>query len=299
MQFYKIIPLVFLSISFANAQEAKDETKLQEDLNSAIADKIPNITDKDILSKYKNSITPVKLNEKNGDDNIVIKYDSPKKSLPKSLNEAGSFANFDLKIQTLDGNTDINSLIHTAYRASTSGQSEAALTIYKEALKQDEQNQNILFGLASIYHKLGQFTEAKLYYKKLLTMNPDYSKALNNYLLLLSEESPMEALNELKKMETENPDYSPIIAQIGMIYARMGEYDLAEKYLRKALLLSPEVVNYRYNLAVIYDQMKRYKEAVNLYQQLIDMESTGHALPQSREAIRDRLMNVRSKIAFD
>lgn len=299
MQLYKIIALVFLSTSLAEAKEAKDEKKLQDDLNSAIADKIPNITDSDILSKYKKNIVPVKIMEKKGDDGIIIKYDTPKKNLPKSLKESGTFANFDLKIQTLDGNDDLNSLIHTAYHASTSGQVEAALTIYKVALKQDEQNQNILYALASIYHRLSQFTEAKLYYQKLLTINPDYTKALNNYLLLLSEESPMDALTELKKMEVDNPEYSPVVAQIGMIYARIGEYDLAEKNLKKALILSPEVLNFRYNLAVVYDQMKRYKEAATLYQQLLDMESAGQSLPQSKEAIRDRLMHIRSKIAFD
>ncbi|MFI4984171.1 MAG: tetratricopeptide repeat protein [Rickettsiales bacterium] len=299
MQFYVVIALVFLSTSFANAQDPADKVKLQEDLNSAIADKIPTISDKDILSKYRNSITPVKIKEPSSDDNVIIKYDIPKKNLPKSLNEVGSFANFDLKIQPLDSTTDISTLIHTAYRASTVGQSEAALTIYKEALKKDDHNQNVLFALASIYHRLQQFTEAKLYYKKLLTINPDYSKALNNYLLLLSEENPMDSLTELKKMEADNPDYSPIIAQIGMIYAHIGEFDLAEKNLKKALMLSPEVVNYRYNLAVIYDQMKRYKEAAILYQQLLDMDSAGQSLPQSKEAIRDRLNSIKAKVAID
>jgi tetratricopeptide (TPR) repeat protein len=162
----------------------------------------------------------------------------------------------------------------------------------------DNNNTNVLFALASLYQRLSQYKEAKIHYKKLLTVDPDYKKALNNYLVLMSEESPGQALTELKEMERVNPDFSPIQAQIGMIYAQMGDYASAEKYLHRSIILAPEVLHYRYNLAVVYDNMKKYSEAIAVYKQILDAGGASEVLPQNSNSIRNRMTYLQEKLAI-
>ncbi len=292
--------LVSSNIAVAAEVTATPPATNKESKDKPISQEIKELSNKEIFGKYKKNLVPVKINEAGGkgeDDNISILYDSPRKSisLGNTANQK-SFSPLGFKVKDFDPK-DISSLIALGYKAALSGQTEAAITLYKQALGQESSNTNVLFALASLYHRLAQYKEAKIHYRKLLTLDPDYKKALNNYLVLMSEESPGQALVELKELEKENPDFSPIQAQIGMIYAQMGDYTLAEQHLRRAIILSPEVLNYRYNLGVVYDSMKRYSEAITLYKQVIDGSGTGDILPQSSNSIRNRMTYLQEKIA--
>jgi tetratricopeptide (TPR) repeat protein len=251
-------------------------------------------TNKEIFDNFKKSITPVKINEQ--EEPYKIEYEIPRKSFKKDLSEVSK----DLKFKLVDKSDkeEFSNLMLDAYKASLSGQLEASVAIYKKALKEDGKNTNILFALASLYHKLMQYPEARSYYKKLLTIDPNYKKAMNNYLALMSEETPSMALTELLELERANPQYSPVIAQIGMVYAKLGQYDKADEYLKRAVTLSPEVAAYRYNLAVVYDQMNRYSDAMTLYRQVLDTNYTYEILPQSRAAIKDRVDYLQTKISI-
>lgn len=303
MRIYSLlIAVIFASTNLAIAAEVAPKTQptTKESADKPISQEIKELSNKEIFGKYKKNIVPVKINEASEEDkidDISIIYESPRKSgsiltpgSPKSTSSLG------FKVKDHDPK-DISSLIALGYKAALSGQTEAAITLYKQALGQESSNTNVLFALASLYHRLAQYKEAKIHYRKLLTISPDYKKALNNYLVLMSEESPSQALVELKELEKENPDFSPIQAQIGMIYAQIGDFHLAEQHLRRAIILSPEVLNYRYNLGVVYDNMKRYNEAIALYKQVIDGSGTGDILPQSSNAIRNRMTYLQEKIA--
>lgn len=251
-------------------------------------------TNKEIFDNFKKSITPVKINEQ--EEPYKIEYEIPRKSFKKDLSEVSK----DLKFKLVDKSDkeEFSNMMLDAYKASLSGQLEASVAIYKKALKEDGKNTNILFALASLYHKLMQYPEARSYYKKLLTIDPNYKKAMNNYLALMSEETPSMALAELLELERANPQYSPVIAQIGMVYAKLGQYDKADAYLKRAVTISPEVAAYRYNLAVVYDQMNRYSDAMTLYRQVLDTNYTYEILPQSRAAIKDRVDYLQTKISI-
>lgn len=251
-------------------------------------------TNKEIFDNFKKSITPVKINER--EEPYKIEYEIPRKSFKKDLSEVSK----DLKFKLVEKSDkeEFSNMMLDAYKASLSGQLEASVAIYKKALKEDSKNTNILFALASLYHKLMQYPEARSYYKRLLTIDPNYKKAMNNYLALMSEETPSMALTELLDLERANPQYSPVIAQIGMVYAKLGQYDKADEYLKRAVTLSPEVAAYRYNLAVVYDQMNRYSDAMTLYRQVLDTNYTYEILPQSRAAIKDRVDYLQTKISI-
>jgi tetratricopeptide (TPR) repeat protein len=200
--------------------------------------------------------------------------------------------NFDVSVTSSDKkdtflSTDIQ--LEMAYRALLTGQLEAAIDIYKSVMDKYPDNQTALFGLASAYQKNQQNDEAKRLYQELLAVAPNHKEALNNFLVLITREAPEDALLQLQKMERVSPYFSPIPAQIGMVYYRMGEYEQAERYLRKAISMTPDNLSYLYNLAIVSDHLNNHEQSISLYERLLNESKKGKTIPGSIEHIKERL----------
>ena len=209
-------------------------------------------------------------NQKNTDasgKNFSITFDSPK------------------KIETPDTET----LVASAYQAFTLGQMEASIMLYKQLLRINSGNKEAKFGLATAYFQLQQRNQARKLYTEILASAPEDQAALNNFVVLLRQETPEEALEELKKLAQANDKISDIPAQIGMTYARMGNSQEAIKYLRRAVSLAPSNAAYRYNLAIILDKDKQYPEASAIYRQLLIAAQHGVAIPGNPQTLQKRL----------
>ena len=251
------------------------------------------LTNDELLEKIKLSIKPVKIKETEKD--ISIQYGMPHLNLDKgNASTYGKKLNLSVS-DDLNETTEFNTVVSDAYKAALVGQIEASIVLYKKALEMQPDSLNVMYAIATLYHKLNQFSEAKQLYTMILSIDSTYQNALNNYLVVLAEESPTKALAEFKQLEKVNPSFSPVQAQIGMVYAKLSEYEIATEYLKRAVMLSPEVFNYRYNLAVLFDKMGRYQDAIILYKQLLAYENTGETLPASAEYLRSRVNHLVSK----
>ena len=239
------------------------------------------LSEAEILTNIKKTIKPVEIN------------DDEAQSSKSGLNGVSSKLDINAKADAPD---NINILLSQAYKASQMGQIEASIVLYHKALKIDKDNTYILFAMGSLYQKLKQYDEAKGMYERLLTIDPTDEQGISNYLALIAERSPSKALKQLQELEKVNQSYSPVKAQIGMIYANIGEYNLAEMYFKKAITISPEVVNYRYNLAILYDRMARYPDAEQMYRQVINF--AGDELSkQDADIIKKRISFLQTQIA--
>ncbi len=214
-------------------------------------------------------------------------FGEPKQDIPED--EVG--LNISIK---QPGRSTVQTL-QMAHDALTAGQTEGASALYKQVLEHDPQNKQALFGLAASYHKRGQLDQARDTYLQVLKLDEKYEPAINNMLMLAREEGPDEALQQLFKLEQSNPEFSPIPAQIGMLYFERNDLEQAAKYLTRAIILAPENLNYRYNLAVVLDKMGRTDQAARLYTQLIKAGAEGKELPESTDKIQERLTYIRSR----
>lgn len=202
---------------------------------------------------------------------------------------------FEIKISDTQPVEDSNALL-MASKAYQVGQYESAIAIYKDALKTQPQNRDVLFGLATSYHKNKQQGQAKGYYAKLLELYPYDTEGQNNFLSLVAEEAPQDALNEFDILAKTNPGYAPIYAHKAMIYMKMGDDKNAIKNLYTALKLNEDNSSYKYNLAILFDKNGYYENANRLYSDLIEESMRGNSLPVSRGQIEDRVAFLRSKI---
>jgi Tfp pilus assembly protein PilF len=186
-----------------------------------------------------------------------------------------------------------------AYRALLAGQLVASETLYKEVLEKDPENKDALFGLAAAYQKNSQFEQARDIYTKILKKEPNNKEILNNFLVIVAEEAPEDALIELQKLERINSDFSPIPAQIAMIYLKTNDPKKAERYLRRAVILSPDNITYKYNLAITEDRLQDYPQAVRLYRQIVEAVDGGAVIPGSIQSIRERLGFLEQKTKLE
>jgi tetratricopeptide (TPR) repeat protein len=179
-----------------------------------------------------------------------------------------------------------------AYDALQFGQIETAIEFYKKATAENPGDTKAMFGLATAYHMAGQRSEAKATYKKIINENPNYSQAVNNYIVLVGEEGGDGAINELRGLMQKNPNYALIPAQMGSIYFKKLDMKQAAEYYSMAVALDPANNNYKYNLARIFDKMGAYERARSLYGELIDDAFKGGVIPVDVDDLRDRYMEI-------
>lgn len=208
--------------------------------------------------------------------------------LPKIEKDA-RYESTGIKISVSRPRLDTPYELTRAYDALMVGDSEGAVEIYQSVLAIEPRNQDALFGLAATYQRAGETDKARLLYVELLKINPQHREALNNFLMIISQENPQAALYEMQKLAERNPDFSPLIAQIAMLYEKLGEHALARREMLRAIELSPENLVYKYNLAVMLDRQNQSADAIALYQLLIDASLRGEAIPVPIAGIQERM----------
>jgi Flp pilus assembly protein TadD len=208
--------------------------------------------------------------------------------------DGGRNDSLGIKVENERQKLNLDYELEKAYNAINSGQSESAIDTYKVILNNSPDNAQALFGLATMYHRARQFDKARPLYAKLLTVDPQHRDGFNNFLVLLADEAPHEALVELEKLEEKNPGFSTIPAQLAIIYQKTGEPDKAIDKMFRAVSLAPENLTYRYNLAIMLDKQKNYDEAAKLYRQLVEASARGEKSSVNIEKIQQRLTFISS-----
>jgi tetratricopeptide (TPR) repeat protein len=200
-----------------------------------------------------------------------------------------------LKVEIKKDKRYLSKYLKNAFEALQVGQFESAISYYREVLKANPNNIKAQFGLATAYHKAGQYENAKDEYSKLLQKNKNYWPALNNYLILVSQEYPETAIERLEELKVKNPDYAAIPAQIGSLYYSRGKIQRAADYYLEAVNLEPKNSNYRYNLAVVLEQLSQKLNAAKVYKSLLDDAARGEKIPENANVIAERYFSLLSE----
>lgn len=253
---------------------------------SAAEDALSNES-KTILSHIPSQIDTVKAKKAK---NIAMSRVSPEvQELLGNDPKVDAYESVGLSIKVRRPGLDTNHELGRAFNALMAGETQDAVRIYKDILSVDAKNQDALFGLAATYHRLGDLEKARPLYGALLKLNPNHREGLNNFLALVSDESPQEALAELGRLEERNPQFSPIPAQIAILLDKLGYVVEAREKMLHAIDLAPENLTYKYNLAVMLDRQGSFADASALYRLLIDAALKGAIIPASSESLQKRL----------
>lgn len=228
-------------------------------------------------------------------EEIVLELASPnvlslQGELSKDLPE--SQYNFDLTLDQV-GQT-FEDVTHDAFLAIQKGHYEAADILYRKALKLDPENADILFAIGYTNQKLGKNQIAKKFYREVLQNDQYYVRAFKNFFTIISTEDPVHAITKLQEMAKVNPFHPVIIAELSHVYHRVGNSQLALKYILKALELEPHNGEHHCDAGILYEEMKDYETAKYYYS-----ESLKRLRPDSecdREAVKEKILYLKHNL---
>jgi|GEM_PF-2877030 len=198
--------------------------------------------------------------------------DSPARVLspPISIRRADAeFAGAGDMVQVREVSQSAQDNVTAGYNALVRGDVGSALELYTQAIESEPTSVMAQLGRSASLQRLGRLEEARVGYETVLRIDPSNREALTNLTTIYSARAPNEALSRLLDLEREYPTFSPVKAQIGLLYARMGSNPQALAYLREAASMAPATVMYQYNLAVLLDRLGRAEQAVISYERVL------------------------------
>lgn len=159
---------------------------------------------------------------------------------------------------------------------------------YRQALKDHEDEPDAALGLAVALHRQKKSDEAWTAYQRALQLWPDNPVAQTGMLAILTETDAHTALSRLQEWIGARPRDAAAHAALAQLWAKQGEWSQALPLFQKAMRLEPQQGTHLFNVAVAYDQLRRYPEAVAHYRMALQGGFSG--LPQL--AIEQRLMQI-------
>ncbi|MEJ5361959.1 MAG: tetratricopeptide repeat protein [Spirochaetota bacterium] len=112
-----------------------------------------------------------------------------------------------------------------------------------ELQQQNDQDDAIIQMKAFALEKKGKYGQALQLYESILEQNPDNMNACNGIAYILAnipDGNLSKAMELAKKAVTRFPNNAAYNDTLGYVYYKRGEYNLAKKFLKKALSLKPD-----------------------------------------------------------
>ena len=121
--------------------------------------------------------------------------------------------------------------------------------------------------LGLVYMQKDRVNLAILHFQKALELDPDYLFAQNNLGSAWCETKQWDKAIEIFLKLSDNllydtPHYP--LSNIGLVYFKKKNYQLAEKFYDKALKIKPDFINAQYGLSQVYIATKRGQKAIDI-----------------------------------
>ena len=288
-----------------NKQDEKQELN-NKVYKVASNDKVVKSTNYDTNSKNLDIISKI-------EQNLLYNVKSNDKLNRKIEITKGSWSNEDLKesvvkkdfkitktskkveefdVEKTERDNKIANLKDRAYQAIQLKEYEIAIKLYKEALKLNNKDNFTKLSLATTYHILGQYAQAKPIYIELLPVFPNSEQLISNLLSIIIQESPYEAIYLLPALANKYSNSAVIQAQTSIAFSSVERYNEAIKYIKNAIYLNEDNVEYKYNLAVLYDITKDYNKAYTSYKDVYNSIRSNPNSSISVKAVEDRIKTI-------
>ncbi len=176
---------------------------------------------------------------------------------------------------------------------------QSALTVYDNLLASDPNDRTALSGKAFTLARMGEYGDAAKIGHQILKLDPNDEAARNNLIAALGASGEPDASGELKRMIAARPDDARLHAALAQQAVRKNNDAEALRRLDQAIRLQPDSLNYRLDLAILYDRGGYSGEALALYQQVLRMLAATEAppaLPLPTEAIQQRIAYLQVNI---
>jgi predicted Zn-dependent protease len=168
------------------------------------------------------------------------------------------------------------------------GDFPSAIAMLQSGMKAKPEELDLQFQLGSVHERAGDRKTAEVVFLDVLKKNPEHAPSLN-YLGYMWAENGVNlerAQEMLTRAVGQDPDNGAYIDSLGWVYFRLGQLELAEKYLTDATRLLPRDPTVHEHLGDVLAKRGDMQRALQLYRTAVDLD------PESKDV--DKL---RSKIA--
>jgi len=149
---------------------------------------------------------------------------------------------------------------------------EKAIPMYLAARKKDPNHTATSFNLASAYIQVGAYAEAQTILSDLHVKEPGNPEVLLNMAVVeLGMDHPEQALAFLDRaaLKFVQPRYEVLFHQ-GTAHSRLGNFNQAITFYQKAARIAPEKARLSLNIAIAYDNLNQYDQAIEYYLSSLD-----------------------------
>ena len=135
-----------------------------------------------------------------------------------------------------------------------------------------EDKLNLLFLRGSLAERQKLYDPAERYFKQVLDLDPQNVMTLNYYGYMLADKGTRlpEALKMIKTAVDQDPANGAYLDSLGWCYFKMGEYELAEDNLRKAVNRTQTDPTVHMHLGDLYEKTGRIRLAAAQWQLSMD-----------------------------
>ena len=139
------------------------------------------------------------------------------------------------------------------------GYFKQAETFFEQALKDNPQSAEALYGLGSAYLQQQKTNPARECFQRVLQLHASYPGTLpnawNNLGILAARGGDTDlAIEHFERALQIDPDHSVALQNLGSAYRQKKDWPQAKRALEKALALNPDDPEANYSLAMVYAQ---------------------------------------------
>lgn len=177
---------------------------------------------------------------------------------------------------TMPGLSDTDLFYRKALACHRSGRLAEAARFYRNVLKTDANHRQALLNLAAVYIEQGDFNEATPILKQLegFDLRPN-GVLLNLAITSLGNDDPEAALSYLDQAaETADAPFWQIQFHRALALARLNRLSEALALYKKVESKRPDDYRVQFNLALTYDALKDYPQALHYYAKMLKADQT-------------------------
>jgi len=175
------------------------------------------------------------------------------------------------------------------------GDTAAAVAHIKAAVGARPDDVDVQFELGSVLERSGDHAGAEQAFTALLAKNPEHAPTLNylGYMWAESGKNLEKAHEMLVRAVTQEPTNGAYVDSLGWVYFRLGNLELAEKYLIDATSLVPRDATVHEHLGDVLAKRGETGRALDAYRTAIGLD------PDAKDAakIRGKIAEIESKDA--
>jgi type IV pilus assembly protein PilF len=158
--------------------------------------------------------------------------------------------------------------VHTALAGEyyARGNYGVALSETRLAIKDDPTYMQAYNMQGLVFMELREDVMARQAFDQALRLQPNSAEVLNNFgWFLCTRNDTTRALEMLQRAQGDamNPTPEKVMLSTGLCFRRIGKNAEAEEYLRRAVLIRPELIGALYNLALITYERGAMQDAEN------------------------------------